>query len=404
MKEGPESPIVEDSMPLRAELSALRRHLHAHPELSGEERQTAALVAQRLAAMGLEPVVGGHGAETGVVALVTGGAGAGPTYAWRADMDALPIHEETGAPYSSTCAGVMHACGHDVHTAVGLGIAAELVRRRGELRGSVKMIFQPSEEGVPGAGIVGAEAMARGGVLEDPPVAGIFALHCMPSLEVGTIGVRPGAMWAGSDGWTLRIVGRQTHGAYPHEGIDPVYIAGHVIVAMQGLVGRRVDSRDSAVISVGRVSADGSFNIIPGEARLVGLVRTLSSEVREVLLGEFRTLVEGICAAHGARAELTISQGAIVTANAPPLVEAARQALAGAPVTLVEPRPQLGAEDFASFSTRVPGCFFVLGTSTPGTENAPGLHSPLFDVDEACMPLAVDTFSDMLINVARGPQ
>jgi len=379
------------------QLIDLRRHFHAHPELSEQEYNTAATVADQLKKLGLHPVVGEHGAETGVVAIVEGSGGTGPTLAWRADTDALPINEETGVSYASTCTGVMHACGHDVHTTIGLGIAAQLVARQSELKGVVKLIFQPAEEGVPGAGIVGAEAMARGGVLESPNVDGIFALHCAPAMEVGTIGVRAGAMWAGSDAWTLRIVGRQTHGAYPHEGIDPVYIAGHVIVALQGLAGRRVDSRESCVISVGEIEAKGSFNIIPGEVKMVGLIRTLNSEVRDLLLEEFVQLVEGICSAHGAEAHIEMSQGAIVTANDPGLVEQARKALVGSLATLVEARPQLGAEDFASFSSRVPGCFFLLGSSPVGTRAAAPLHSPYFDVDESCLALAANTFSDMLI-------
>ncbi|MEO1270228.1 MAG: M20 family metallopeptidase [Myxococcota bacterium] len=275
-----------------------RRHLHRHPELSGEEHETARYVVEQLAALGLEPELGAHGAPTGVVALIEGSS-SGPTLAWRADTDALPIEEESGATYASCRPGVMHACGHDVHTTVGLGIASRLMAARDRLRGRVKMIFQPEEEGVPGDRLAGAEAMAQGGVLESPRVDAIFAAHCMPSIPVGQIGYRHTAMWAGSDHWRLVIRGRQSHGAYPQDGVDPIWIAGQVIVALQGIPARVVDSRQCCVVSVGRVEAGGAFNVIPETATLVGLLRTLDDTVRADAVAAMEQLVEGVCQAWG---------------------------------------------------------------------------------------------------------
>ena len=385
-----------------AELVAFRRHLHQNPELSCEESETAAWIADRLRAMGLEPEVGAHGAETGVVAVIEG-SDEGPTLAWRADIDALPIEEATGAPYASCNPGVMHACGHDVHTTVGLGVAAALQASRGALRGRVKLIFQPAEEGAPGSGVVGAEAMARGGVLEGPDVDGIFAAHCMPSIPVGHIGVTPGAVWAGSDAWRLTIRGRQTHGAYPWDGVDPIHVAGHIIVGLQSIPGRVVDARQPCVVSVGRIEAGEAFNVIPETASLTGLLRTLDDGVRAKALDAMRKLFEGTCAAHGATAEMTFSQGAHAVVNDPALVSRATAALGEAVdrAALIDALPQMGAEDFASFSRRVPGAYFLLGTGNEARGITHPIHSPHFDVDEACLPFAVEAFSTMLLGVAR---
>lgn len=386
------------------ELIGVRRHLHQHPELSTQEHQTAAFIAEKLRAMGLEPEVGAHGAETGVVAVVEGEAGDGPTLAWRADTDALPILEETGASYASCSPGVMHACGHDVHTTLGLGLAAALSGDRGRLRGRVKFIFQPAEEGAPGSGVVGAEAMVRGGVLESPEVDAIFAAHCMPSLDVGTIGVRRGAVWAGSDAWRLTIHGEQSHGAYPQDGVDPITVAGHVIVALQSIPGRVVDSRESCVVSVGSVHAGEAFNVIPARAELVGLLRTLDEGVRERALSALRRVIEGTCAAHGARAQLSVSQGAQVVANSVELVDAAVSAMRaqGHGDALVSAPPQMGAEDFSSFSRQRAAAYFLLGVGNSARGIVHPIHSPMFDVDERCLPFAVSAFGDMLRGVAAG--
>ncbi len=376
------------------ELIAIRRHLHQHPELSCEESETAAFIAEQLRGMGLAPEVGGYGAPTSVVATVVGDK-AGPTHAWRADTDALPILEATGATYASCNAGVMHACGHDVHTTIGLGVAAGLVAQRGSLGGSVKLIFQPAEEGVPGSGVVGAEAMARGGVLNGVDAA--FACHCHPPMRTGSIGYARGGIWAGSDAFRLTIRGRQSHGAYPQDGIDPIYVAAQLIVALQSIPGRVVDTRDSVVVSVGQVEAGNAFNVIPETASLVGMIRTLDEGVRERALTAFERLVDGICAAHGATPELTLSRGAVPVINDDALLDRALACLA--PGLAVPVQPQMGAEDFASFSTRCPSVYFMLGVGDPDRGIVHPIHSPRFDVDEACLAFAVENFTDMLLRL-----
>ncbi len=385
------------------ELIEVRRHLHRNPELSTQEHKTAAFIADRLRDLGLEPQVGSHGAPTGVVAVLEGQGGDGPTLAWRADIDALPIVEDTGVEYTSCQPGVMHACGHDVHTTVGLGLAAKLIQNRDQLPGRVKFIFQPAEEGAPAGEIVGAEAMARGGVLDGPDVDAIFALHCMPSQPVGTIGYSRGPVWAGSDAWRLTVKGRQTHGAYPQDGVDPIYVAGQIIVALQGVPGRVVDSRESCVVSVGKIQAGEAFNVIPEEVHMVGLLRTLDEGVRRKALDALDRLFHGICQAHGAEAKVSFSQGAMVVANAPALVDKAVASLTrhvGAEAIDVAP-PQMGAEDFASFSRRKPAAYFMLGVGNEGKGIVHPIHSPHFNVDEACLPFAVDAFGHMMVDLAR---
>lgn len=377
------------------DLIAIRRHLHQHPELSCEESETAAFVAEQLRALGLEPEVGAYDAPTSVVAVVEGTSD-GPTLAWRADTDALPITEATGAPYASCHPGVMHACGHDVHTTIGLGVASALVEQRASLRGRVKLIFQPAEEGVPGSGVVGAEAMARAGVLDGVDAA--FACHCHPPMPTGQIGYARGGIWAGSDAFRLTIRGRQSHGAYPQDGVDPIYVAAQLIVALQSIPGRVVDTRQSVVVSVGQIEAGNAFNVIPETARIVGMIRTLDEEVRTRAVEAFERLVAGVCAAHGATPELQMSRGAVPVVNDDRLLD---RALAQLPADAVVPvQPQMGAEDFASFSTRCPSVYFMLGVGDAARGVVHPIHSPRFDVDEACLPFAVEKFTQMLLGLS----
>lgn len=384
-----------------ARLVEVRRYLHSHPELSGQEHDTARYLAERLAELGLSPRVGLDGAETGVVATVEGLAGDGPTLLWRADTDALPIVELNDVPYRSCTPGVMHACGHDVHTTVGLGLVSALVARREELCGTLRFVFQPAEEGTPGDGIVGAEAMARGGVLSGVDAA--FALHCMPSLPVGTLGYNREAMWAGSDVWTLTLEGTSTHGAYPQDGVDPIFVAAQIVIGLQGIVGRVIDSREACVVSVGRIEAGTAFNIIPGSVRMVGLLRTLDEGVRERAIGAITRLVEGTAAAWGARADLAFARGAHITVMDGPTVDRVVAALRRTMPAdrLVPVKAQMGAEDFASFSRRVPAAFLLLGVGNAERGIVHPIHSPHFDVDERCLAFAVDQMAEAILEVAR---
>jgi amidohydrolase len=380
------------------ELVRDRRHLHAHPELSNDEHQTAEYIRCRLADFGIEDVQ--TVADTGVVALVEG-AHDGPTLAWRADIDALPIQEESEVGYKSQNPGVMHACGHDVHTTVGLGIARQMQARRGELCGRVKFIFQPAEEATPEDEPVGAEKMAQAGVLGDPDVDAIFGTHCMPALEVGKIGYTGGPVWAGSDLLEIEIRGEKSHGAYPHEGVDAALIASHVVVGLQTVVSRRIDARDSCVVTVGKIEAGNSYNILAETAKLTGILRSLSEDVSEYAKGEIERVARGICTGMGASCEVRFTAGARPVVNDRGLEsQAVAHLKARYGDDIVSHPPQLGAEDFAAFSRRVPGCYLFLGIRNEQRGITHPLHTPRFDVDEACLPFGVERFTQMLLDVA----
>jgi amidohydrolase len=381
------------------ELIGMRRHLHAHPELSLEEHETAAFIEAELDRLGVEH----HRlAGTGVVALVEG-TDDGPTLGWRADIDALPILEESDADYRSTNAGVMHACGHDVHTTVGLGLVRRMVQARDRLAGRVKFVFQPAEEASPVDEPIGAERMVVEGALDDPVVDAMFALHCMPTLDVGKIGYTGGPVWAGSDLVEIEIRGAKTHAAYPHEGIDAVVIASHIVVALQTVTSRRIDARDACVLSIGHLDAGNTYNVIADQARLTGILRTLSESAAETARREIRRIVDGVSSGMGAEASVSFTAGARLTANDPELerrtVELLRET-AGADA-VVPHEPQLGAEDFSSFSRRVPGCYLFLGVRNEAKGITHMIHTPRFDVDEACIPFAVESFGDVLLRMAR---
>lgn len=346
MTESPRESQLADSPVDADELIETRRHLHRHPELSNQEYETAAFIRERLSRYGIERVE--TVADTGVVAIVEGEA-PGPTLAWRADIDALPIEEASDTDYKSQNRGVMHACGHDVHTTVGLGIARDIQNRRGELEGRVKFIFQPAEEASPEDEPVGAEKMARAGVLKSPDVDAIFGTHCMPALEVGKIGYTGGPVWAGSDLLEIEIFGEKSHGAYPHEGVDAALIASHVVVALQSVVSRRIDARDSCVVTVGQIEAGNSYNILAESAKLTGIVRSLSEEVSEYAREHVQRIAEGVCAGMGADCEVRFTAGARPVVNDDALeAQAVGYLRERYGDDVVAHPPQLGAEDFAA--------------------------------------------------------
>ena len=364
---------------LAPELSAIRRHLHAHPELSFREHDTAAFVAEKLRELGLEPQVV---AGTGVVALVQGQPG-GPVVALRADMDALPIQELSEVAYKSTNPGVMHACGHDVHTTCLLGAARLLVARRGEFRGTVKLIFQPGEEVLPG----GASLMIQDGVLENPAPTEVLGQHVFPRLPVGQIGLRPGRYMASTDELYLRVKGRGGHGAMPELNLDPVLVAAHIIVAAQQIVSRRANPKMPSVLSFGKVIANGATNVIPDEVYLEGTFRTLDEAWRTEAHQHLRQLCEGLAASMGAVCELEIRRGYPCLDNNPAVtarVRAAAEEYLGAE-NVVELDQWLAAEDFAYFSQAAPACFYRLGTRAADGRFAASVHTPTFDVDEGAL-------------------
>jgi amidohydrolase len=367
------------------QLTADRRHLHMHPELGFEEVETSRHVASRLSAMGVPHRTGV--AKTGVVATITGVAGAGKTVLLRADMDALPILEEVDAPYRSTVPGKMHACGHDAHTAVLLGAARVLQDRRRDFAGTVKLVFQPSEERPPG----GAIPMIEAGVMADPTVDAAFGLHVTPQLEAGQLGYRAGAANAASDRFTVRIVGKGGHAARPNATVDAVVIASHLVVALQTLVSRETSPTQPAVVTVGSIHAGDASNVIPGQATIAGTVRTYDADLRQQMRDRLGELARGIARAMRAEAEIDYSFGYPSLVNDPAMTDLARQAgveLVGRE-NVAEVEPTLGGEDMAYFLQKAPGCFFRLGTGNRARGITYGNHHPRFDVDEAALPIGV---------------
>ena len=372
-----------------------RRHLHQHPELSNQEVETAKFVAARLREMGLEPKTGI--ARHGVTALIRGGT-PGPTVALRADMDALPVTEEVDLPFKSTATGtfegktvgVMHACGHDAHTAMSLAAAQALVAVRDELPGDVLLIFQPAEESVPESERpAGAEAMVLAGVLDQPKVSAIFGLHVMAGTKSGRIGWRRGPMMAAADRFEITVEGRQTHGSKPWHGVDPIVVGSQIVTALQTIVARQIDIvREPAVVTVGQFESGVRNNIIPERARLVGTVRTFADDMQSDIHDRIRRTAEETAAASGAKAHVVIERGYPVTANDAALVDQmipTLERLAGADV--FETRKVTGAEDFSFYARRIPAMFVFLGiTPEPKLATADSNHSPRFEVDESALP------------------
>ncbi len=375
-----------------------RRHLHAHPELSNQEFETSRFVAEKLRAMGLSPRTGV--AKTGVVAVIEG-ALPGPVVALRADMDALPVAEEVDLPFASRATGtyegrsvpVMHACGHDAHVSILLAVAEVLAGLRDRLPGKVVLIFQPAEEGAPvEEGVAGAERMVAEGVLDSPKADAVYGLHVWAGQETGTIGVRPGPQLAAVDSFEIVVTGRQTHGAKPWGGVDPIVVASEIVGALQTIVSRTLEiTREPAVVTVGQFQAGVRSNIIPESARLVGTIRTFDEGMRDDVHARLRRIAESVAAAHGASAMVKISRGYPVTANDAELVGRMRPTLERvAPGRVLEIGKLTVAEDFSFFANRVPGLYFMLGV-TPADQvaTAAANHSPKFEIDESALVTGV---------------
>jgi amidohydrolase len=358
------------------EVEAVRHDLHRHPELGYDLEQTARMVQEFLAPLEVEVRAGI--AQTGVVATIQG-TPAGPTVALRADMDALPILEQTGVDYPSAHEGRMHACGHDGHTAILLGTAKVLAQCRNQLHGTVKLLFQPAEEG--GAG---GQAMCAEGVLRDPPVDAIFALHAWPGLEAGQIGITYGPMLAATDTFEIVVHGRGAHGAKPHEGLDPIVIAAKIVDHLQTIVSRERDPVDPVVVTVGQIHGGTATNIIPDDCFLAGTIRTLTPERRVATRDAVRRITEGTAATFRAVAEVTLREGYPPTINDAASVDYVAQIGAdvlGAENVVSLPQPSMGGEDFAYYLQQVPGALFRLGV---GPGSAP-LHNAHFNFNDAAL-------------------
>ena len=380
---------------IEPDLIEARRWFHQHPELSNREEKTGREIARRLRDMGYEVTTGV--AHNGVVAVLKG-AHPGPVVAWRSDIDALPIEEKLDLPYRSTNPGVMHACGHDVHTAVGLGTAAVLMKLKDELHGTVKFIFQPAEEGAPVGEEGGAVMMISEGVLEDPRPEAIFGLHVMPIAEAGFVGLRPGGLMAAGDRFTLKIHGRMTHGSAPHSGVDAVYVAAQVVNALQAIPSREVDARKSLVVSVGTLNAGNRWNIIADEAVLTGTVRSLDPETWEEIPERFERVVAGICQANRATYELDYARIAPVVDNDEELAGFAKASLSNGlgKDKVLEVPPIMAAEDFAYFQQQVPGVYFFLGVANAAEGWTDYVHTPTFRPDEAAIVTGVTAAASLL--------
>lgn len=364
---------------------ALRRHIHRNPELGLELPATQAAVLEALDGLGLEIERGGR--ISSVVATLVGGR-PGPSILLRADMDALPLREDTGLDFSSGVEGKMHACGHDAHTAMLVGAARLLAARRAELPGRVVFMFQPGEEGYHGARI-----MLEDGLLErrDPPTAA-FAIHIVPTLPSGFVTTRAPALLASTDDFVIRIKARGGHASMPHLALDPIPIACAVVQAMQTYVTRRVDAFDPAVVTVGKIEAGTTFNVIPETASLCGTVRTVSERTRAQVTKELPALVEGICAAHGATAEIRMAAGYPVTVNdagfAAFSLDVARDVV-GKDKVFELPSPFMGGEDFSYVLQRMPGAMVFLGAGPAGTGHAAPNHSNRMVLDEDAFAVGI---------------
>jgi hippurate hydrolase len=360
---------------LVAEAMAWRRDLHAIPELMFDLPETAAYVAARLEALGVDEVVRGVG-RSGVVGILRG-RGPGRCVALRSDMDALPIREESGAPWASRHAGRMHACGHDGHMAMLLGAAAALAADR-DFPGSVALVFQPAEEGGGGGRVMVEEGMMERFAIEE-----VYGMHNLPGLPLGRFALRPGPIMAAADRFRILVRGRGGHAAKPHETVDPVLVAAHVVLALQSIVARGVDPTGECVVSVTAMEGGKVFNIIPDEVSLIGTVRTLDPAVRDHVEARLAALATGVAASFGASAEVDYRRGYPVTRNHPAETRhaaAAAVSVAGPGMVDAEARPMMGAEDFAYMLEARPGAFIFIGNG----ESAP-LHSARYDFDDAAI-------------------
>lgn len=386
--------IRKESLSQAPEVVRWRRHLHANPELSFQEVNTARFVADTLRTIGLNPVEGIAG--TGVTALVEGRHPSKKVIALRADMDALPIQEANEVAYRSTCPGVMHACGHDVHTASLLGTARILHAVRDQIEGTVKLVFQPGEEKNPG----GASLMIRDGVLRNPAPQGMVGQHVMPLLPVGKVGFREGMYMASSDEIYLRVIGKGGHAGAPELVIDPVLIASHILVALQQVISRNANPRHATVLSFGKVSAAGATNIIPDEVNVAGTFRALNETWRAEGLRRIEQIARGVADAMGGRCEVTISRGYPYLENDPALtrrIRAAAEAYLGKE-NVVDLDLTLGSEDFAFYSHQVPASFYRLGTRNEARGITSYVHTPTFDIDEAALGIGPGLMAWMAVS------
>ncbi len=390
-----------------AEITEIRHNIHQNPELGNREFKTSKLVADHLTKLGLEVTTGI--AHTGVLGILKGGK-PGPVVAVRADMDALPVTEQSDLPYKSTVrttylgkeVGVMHACGHDIHTSALLGVASVMTSIKDEIPGTIKFIFQPAEEGVPRGEDGGASMMVREGVLDDPRPSAIFGLHTDPAYNVGQINYAIGPAMAAVDRFRIIIKGKQAHGAAPEKSIDPVVTASHVVVALQTIRSRNLSPIQPSVITVGVIRGGERFNIIPEQVMLEGTVRTYTQAVREEIQKRMREVTDGITRSAGATFEMNYSSGGMAVINNKDLV------MNTLPImkkvlgidNVIETPPQMTGEDFSVYANIIPGFFYWLGVNNPEYPSG-SLHNPTYRADDSSLEVGMRLMSNILLDYLK---
>jgi amidohydrolase len=385
--------LLESARALGARIVSDRRTIHSHPEMAYDEQQTSTLVQARLRDLGI-PFRSGL-ATTGVVAHIKGDLGDGPCVLLRADMDALPIEERSGVPFASEVAGVMHACGHDAHTAMLLGAAQLLLERRSRFAGTVKLMFQPAEEG--GAG---AARMIEEGALDEPKVDAAFMLHVWPELEAGQVSYGAGPLLAGADAFTITVEGRGGHAARPHDTVDPVVVGAHIVVAVQALVAREVDPTAPAVVTLGSFNAGNKSNVIADRAVLKGTIRAFDDDLFARLEKRLREVVTGVAASLRATAHVDFEMRyppSVCDAAMAERLGASARSLLGADSVLPS-HPQMGAEDFAFVLQKVPGAMLWLGVKDPSWAEPKPVHTATFDIDESALPVGSSALAGVALD------
>lgn len=371
--------ILDKAKSIENEIIEWRRNIHMYPELGYQEKRTAKLIEEHLRKWGYKVITGI--AETGVVGILKGKEGE-KTIALRADMDALPIEELNNVPYKSRIKGVMHACGHDAHIAMLLGAAKILAELRDKLKGNIKLIFQPAEEGGNGG-----KRMVEEGVLEDPNVDVIYAIHVWSPLQSGKVALKEGPILAATGVFEAEIKGKGGHGAYPHTTIDPIIPLANIVLGLQTIVSRNIDPIQAGVVSVGIVKAGNAFNVIPEKAYVAGTYRYLEPKTGEVIKSRIREIVENICRSYKVDCNIRVEDKTPPTINNPKATAFAKEVISELidKNNIVEAQPTMGGEDFAYYLQKVPGAMIILGTGNPEKGTNKPHHSPYFDVDESVL-------------------
>lgn len=384
-------PVINRIADFHDEMTAWRRDLHEHPEIAFEEVRTSGIVAERLRAFGCDEVITGI-ARTGVVGVIRGrGADSGRAIGLRADMDALPLQEETGLPYASRTPGRMHACGHDGHTTMLLGAAKYLAETR-NFSGTVYVIFQPAEENFGGG-----QVMVQEGLFRRFPMERVFGMHNWPGIPEGIFAWREGPIMAAVANLEVDITGTGAHGAMPHQGNDPVVVAAHIVTALQSIVARNVEPVEAGVITIGSIQGGQTYNVIPESVALRGTARWFLPEVGDLLERKFLEIATGIAAAFGARAEARFLRAYPATVNEPAATQAtlpAARAVAGEARVLPMPKPTMGGEDFAFMLNACPGSYIMLGAGRDGAD--PQVHNPKYDFNDAILPLGASYWATLV--------